>query len=65
MSPGQKTEGKDVSDLKEVERKETTDAPVATAEENKVQEESKEETKQTSKQDAEFKEEKSGKNNRT
>ncbi|XP_056225043.1 chromodomain-helicase-DNA-binding protein 3 isoform X2 [Seriola aureovittata] len=49
-SPGQKTEGKEESDLKEVEKKEMTDAPAAG-------QESKEETTQTSKQ--ELKEEKS------
>ncbi|CAK6952949.1 chromodomain-helicase-DNA-binding protein 3 isoform X5 [Scomber scombrus] len=58
-SPGQKTEGKDESDVKEEEKKETTDAPPATTEEKKAQEESKEESKQTTKQDTEVKEEKS------
>ncbi|XP_071315590.1 chromodomain-helicase-DNA-binding protein 3 isoform X3 [Trachinotus anak] len=58
-SPGQKTEGKEERDLKEVEKKETTDAPAAAKDEKKAQE-SKEETKQTSNQDTEFKEEKSG-----
>ncbi|XP_042257215.1 chromodomain-helicase-DNA-binding protein 3 isoform X1 [Thunnus maccoyii] len=58
-SPGQKTEGKDESDVKEEEKKETSDAPAATTEEKKVQEEGKEETKQTTKQDTEVKEEKS------
>nr|XP_033465886.1 chromodomain-helicase-DNA-binding protein 3 isoform X5 [Epinephelus lanceolatus] len=55
-SPSQKTEGKDDADLKEEEKKETTDAPAATTEEKKVQEESKEETKQ----EMEVKEEKTG-----
>ncbi|XP_053199384.1 chromodomain-helicase-DNA-binding protein 3 isoform X1 [Scomber japonicus] len=58
-SPGQKTEGKDESDVKEEEKKETTDAPPATTEEKKTQEESKGESKQTTKQDTEVKEEKS------
>ncbi|XP_062301415.1 chromodomain-helicase-DNA-binding protein 3 isoform X4 [Scomber scombrus] len=58
-SPGQKTEGKDESDVKEEEKKETTDASPATTEEKKAQEESKEESKQTTKQDTEVKEEKS------
>ncbi|XP_049923607.1 chromodomain-helicase-DNA-binding protein 3 isoform X4 [Epinephelus moara] len=55
-SPSQKTEGKDDAELKEEEKKETTDAPAATTEEKKVQEESKEETKQ----EMEVKEEKTG-----
>ncbi|KAL7374775.1 hypothetical protein ABVT39_006844 [Epinephelus coioides] len=55
-SPSQKTEGKDDADLKEEEKKETTDAQAATSEEKKVQEESKEETKQ----EMEVKEEKTG-----
>lgn len=58
-SPNQKTEGKEESDLKDEEKKGSTDGPASTTEEKKVQEESKEETKQT-KQDAEVKEEKSG-----
>ncbi|XP_026209292.1 chromodomain-helicase-DNA-binding protein 3 isoform X2 [Anabas testudineus] len=53
-SPGQKTEGKDESHLKEEEKKETTDTSSATTEEER-----KEETKQTSKHDTEVKEEKS------
>ncbi|XP_029310660.1 LOW QUALITY PROTEIN: chromodomain-helicase-DNA-binding protein 3 [Cottoperca gobio] len=52
-SPGQKTDGKEDGDLKEVEKKGRTDG---SPEEQKVQEESKEETKR----DAEVKEEKSG-----
>ncbi|XP_026209293.1 chromodomain-helicase-DNA-binding protein 3 isoform X3 [Anabas testudineus] len=55
-SPGQKTEGKDESHLKEEEKKETTDTSSATTEEER-----KEETKQTSKHDTEVKEEKSEK----
>lgn len=58
-SPGQKSEGKEDGDLKEGEKKETSDAPAASTEEAKAQEESKEEAKQASKQD-EVKEEKSG-----
>ena len=48
--------------MKEDERKEKDDASADTTEEKKVQEESKEETKHTSKQDADVKKEKSGKN---
>ncbi|XP_072232882.1 chromodomain-helicase-DNA-binding protein 3 [Leuresthes tenuis] len=58
-SPGQNTEGKDESDVKEDERKEKDDASADTTEDKKVQEESKEETKHTSKQDADVKKEKS------
>ncbi|XP_075948794.1 chromodomain-helicase-DNA-binding protein 3 isoform X4 [Anarhichas minor] len=56
VSPGQRNQGTEDSDLKEEEKKETSDSPAATTEEKRVQEESKEETKQ----DAEVKEEKSG-----
>ncbi|XP_042368121.1 chromodomain-helicase-DNA-binding protein 3 isoform X1 [Plectropomus leopardus] len=55
-SPSQKAEGKEDSELKEEEKKDTTDAPSAATEEKKVQEDSKEETKQ----EGEVKEEKSG-----
>ncbi|XP_013871645.1 chromodomain-helicase-DNA-binding protein 3 isoform X2 [Austrofundulus limnaeus] len=59
-SPGQKPDGKEEGDLKEDERKGTTDdASAATTEENKVAEEKKEETKQALKQDADVKDEKS------
>lgn len=60
-SPSPKNEDKGDSDLKEEEKKETTDTPAAATEEKKVQEESKEETKQ----DTEVKEETSGKNKNT
>ncbi|XP_073330820.1 chromodomain-helicase-DNA-binding protein 3 isoform X2 [Pagrus major] len=50
-SPGQKTEGREESDLKEEEKKETTDAPST--------EDKKEESKEDAKQDTEVKEEKS------
>lgn len=60
-SPGQKAEGNEESDVKEAERKEPTgDASAAATEGRKVEEEN-EETKQTLKQDAEVKDEKSGK----
>ncbi|XP_076581633.1 chromodomain-helicase-DNA-binding protein 3 isoform X2 [Chaetodon auriga] len=49
-SPGQKTEGKEGSDLKQEEKKETSDTPT---------EEKKEESKEETKQDTEVKEEKS------
>ncbi|XP_031706525.1 chromodomain-helicase-DNA-binding protein 3 isoform X3 [Anarrhichthys ocellatus] len=54
VSPSQRNQGTEDSDLKEEEKKETSDSPAATTEEKRVQEESKEETKQ------EVKEEKSG-----
>ncbi|XP_030285993.1 chromodomain-helicase-DNA-binding protein 3 isoform X3 [Sparus aurata] len=50
-SPGQKTEGKEEGDLKEEEKKETSDAPST--------EDKKEESKEDAKQDTEVKEEKS------
>uniref|UniRef100_A0A672J0R0 Chromodomain helicase DNA binding protein 3 n=1 Tax=Salarias fasciatus TaxID=181472 RepID=A0A672J0R0_SALFA len=56
-SPGQKGDGKEDGEVKDGEKKEASDAPAAAGEENKVQEESKEETKQASKQDADVKEE--------
>ncbi|KAK2863071.1 hypothetical protein Q5P01_002604 [Channa striata] len=56
-SPCQKSEGKDEGNLKEEEKKETTDTPAASTEDKK--EGSKEEKKQISKQDADVKEEKS------
>jgi len=60
VSPCQRNDGKEDSDLKE-EGKRGVDILSATTEEKKAQEESKEETKQ----DAEVKEEKSGKNQNT
>ncbi|XP_028284488.1 chromodomain-helicase-DNA-binding protein 3 isoform X2 [Parambassis ranga] len=56
-SPGQKTDSKEESDLKDDEKKGTADA---STEEKKRTPEGKEETKQASKQDTEVKEEKSG-----
>lgn len=58
-SPGQKTDSKEETELKEEEKKEDTPAAAAATEEKK--EESKEDAKQsTAKQDADVKEEKSG-----
>ncbi|KAM9424536.1 chromodomain-helicase-DNA-binding protein 3 isoform 3-T3 [Pholidichthys leucotaenia] len=57
-SPAPKPEGKEESDVKEEEKKETTEASTIKTEEKKLQEESKEETKHTSKPHTEVKEEK-------
>lgn len=53
MSAGQKTDGKEESDLKEEEKKETTVSPA---------EEKTEESKEEAKQDSKVKEEKPGEN---